>query len=509
MRFTLGLRVLMLVTAVNAAVFGAGLAFLAGSIAAEREELSDRFGELLLYTLQGTINPGGELKVASILEWPWWGEFSDAILVDRNLARTDAQSFIPRGVYLNPVGAAHRSASFDRAAVLGSIFAAMQSEERLDAGAGVAIPIYDPAGEVWGGCWFQLPAGAGTRELAVGLLPWFLGSTLLLSLVTFWVLRRNVLRPVEELAAASLRLSSGELDVRLERPSHADEIGDLVRSFNQMAAEVVRARTHLEEVAEDERKKARTAEEAAMTQRRLAAMGELAAGIAHEINNPLGGMRSAIETLERGDIDEERRERYLKLVDGGLSRIQGIVGKLLRFTPRSSASAERFRLADAARDAVELIQHRAESAGVELAVDLGEGGTDAKEGATLVRGDRSEIGQATLNLLQNAFDALEEGCQGEEPRVCVTLHSTAEEVCLRVRDNGPGVEEERLGRLTDLFHSSKDVGRGTGLGLPLALHVASAHGGQLLLSSPPGEGFIAELRLPVAAELPVDNEEQS
>ena len=79
MRFSLGLRVLLLVTAVNAAVFGAGLTFLAERIASEREELSDRFGELLLYTLQGTINPEGELKVASILEWPWWGEFSDAI----------------------------------------------------------------------------------------------------------------------------------------------------------------------------------------------------------------------------------------------------------------------------------------------------------------------------------------------------------------------------------------------------------------------------------------------
>lgn len=229
MRFSLGLRVLLLVTAVNAAVFGAGLTFLAGRIAAEREELSDRFGELLLYTLQGTINPGGELKVASILDWPWWGEFSDAILVDRNLGRASSEELVPRGVFLNPVGAAHRAGDFDRASVLSSISFAMQTETRVDSAAGVAIPIYDPGGAVWGGCWFQLPAGVGTRQLAQDLLPWFLGSTLLLSLVTFWVLRRNVLRPVEDLAAASLRLSQGELDVRLERPSHSDEIGDLVR----------------------------------------------------------------------------------------------------------------------------------------------------------------------------------------------------------------------------------------------------------------------------------------
>ena len=103
-----------------------------------------------------------------------------------------------------------------------------------------------------------------------------------------------------------------------------------------------------------------------MTQRRLAAMGELAAGIAHEINNPLGGMRNAVESLEMGDLDPERRERYLALVDGGLSRIQGIVGKLLRFTPRSGLSEEVFLFADAARDAVALIEHRAGSEGVAL-----------------------------------------------------------------------------------------------------------------------------------------------
>ena len=75
MRFSLGLRVLLLVMAANSAVFGAGLVFLVERISMEREEVSERFRKLLLYTLQGTINPGGELKVASILEWPWWGEF--------------------------------------------------------------------------------------------------------------------------------------------------------------------------------------------------------------------------------------------------------------------------------------------------------------------------------------------------------------------------------------------------------------------------------------------------
>ena len=182
----------------------------------------------------------------------------------------------------------------------------------------------------------------------------------------------------------------------------------------------------------------------------------------------------------------------MERVDGGLSRIQGIVGKLLRFTPRTELAEEIFPFADAARDAVGLVEHRASALGVELALDLDE------VGVSQVRGDQSEIGQAALNLLQNALDALEEGCQGAAPRVEIALRSEGDELVLEIRDNGPGVEEGRLGRLTDLFHTSKDVGRGTGLGLPLAMHVADAHGGRLLLSSPPGEGFHAELCLPRA-----------
>ena len=232
-----------------------------------------------------------------------------------------------------------------------------------------------------------------------------------------------------------------------------------------------------------------------MTQRRLAAMGELAAGIAHEINNPLGGMRNAVESLEKGDLDPERRARYLTLVDGGLSRIQGIVGKLLRFTPRSGFSEDVFLYAEAVQDAVALIEHRADSDGVKLAVAL-----EGAEGAT-VRGDRSEVGQAVLNLLQNALDALGDGCPEGAPQLSVSFVNEDGEHRLAVRDNGPGVEEERLSRLTDLFYTSKEVGRGTGLGLPLALHVASAHGGRLLLTSAPGGGFLAELCLPAAEEV--------
>ena len=104
-----------------------------------------------------------------------------------------------------------------------------------------------------------------------------------------------------------------------------------------------------------------------MTQRRLAAMGELAAGIAHEINNPLGGLQNAVVTLGRTDLAPEKRERYLGLLSDGLTRIGETVHRLRRFTPRS-APHEPLPLVDVARDSIDLVRHRADRAGVELAL---------------------------------------------------------------------------------------------------------------------------------------------
>src|SRR5262249_31029633 len=114
------------------------------------------------------------------------------------------------------------------------------------------------------------------------------------------------------------------------------ERADLIRQFNAMATTVQGFNTTLEREVARATEKARAAEAAAMTQRRLAATGELAAGVAHEINNPLGGLLNAAESLASEDLSEAKRSQYQALLHGGLERIQATVGRLLRLAPRAA-----------------------------------------------------------------------------------------------------------------------------------------------------------------------------
>ena len=502
MRISLRLRLLSLIAVINVAVFSAGIFYLSDLVTARQivqERKNREYAENLVFQTEGSISPEGELRVAQMLEWPMWGNVEDAILIDAN----------PGGVSLNPRGAVQRATTFDYARIERDLRRAIEESRRIPTAGGFAVPIRDNRqNRTWGGCWFTLSALDSEVDQVPfwrKLLPWFFASTLLLFLGTYSVLRRYVLKPVGMLASGARRMQEGELDVRLDSPAQRDEMADLITSFNSMATEVGKFHEHLEDEVQEARKKAYQAEAAAMRQRRLAAMGELAAGIAHEINNPLGGMLNAVDVLDRPETDAKKRVRYHELLRGGLQRIQGTVAGLLRFTPRSNQAAhqefERLDLRDPVRDALELVRHRAEKRSIEVVQrSVGKSERDFE-----VMGARSELGQVILNLLVNSLDALEEGklrdesVRGERsPRIQVELSRTQDDVCLVVIDDGPGVDSEHLERVADLFYTTKEVGRGTGLGLALVHNVIDAHGGRVQLSNEAGGGFRVELFLPAA-----------
>jgi two-component system C4-dicarboxylate transport sensor histidine kinase DctB len=285
-----------------------------------------------------------------------------------------------------------------------------------------------------------------------------------------------------------------------------------------MTVEVRDAEERLAREVREATAKARQAEAAAMTQRRLAATGELAAGIAHEINNPLGGLQNAVEVLARGSLPAPKREQYFELLRAGLERIRATVGQLLRFTPRhtNAAPLRPLRVERPIQDALALVRHRAQAQGVELVVSCAGASAPASGAAwpaalaarlaelPAVLGEEGELGQALLNLLVNALDAVREGLAdgARAPRIEVELGARAGELSIAVIDNGPGVGPAELGRIGDLFYTTKEVGQGTGLGLPIVHNVAAAHGGRLELESRPGAGFRATLVLPAAPGAP-------
>ena len=509
-RFSLQARVFLLVAILNGAVFGAGLIVFTQRLTDERRNLTSELLGQLAYTVEPTIRAGGDLNVGQLLRWPSWILFEDAVLCAASWGADDGR-VVPRGAYLNPVGRARRSATFDEQGVLRAIQQAVGQREVVSGVGGVAFPLEDAEGDVWGGCWFVVsPQGADGRELFWRLLPWFVGSTLLLTLGTFTAMRRFVLGPVRQLAEGSQRVSAGDFSVRLPVPRRRDELADLIRGFNEMTSTVHEYNERLAHQVDVATKNVRRAEAAAMTQRRLAATGELAAGVAHEINNPLGGLLNAVETLSREDLPEPKRAQYHDLLRGGLERIRSTVGQLLRFTPRATRTGP-VPLAGPVGDALALVRHRAEQEGVTLllrAADEAAGGTgggakghqgddrDRIEALPPVVGEANEIGQAVLNLLVNSLDAL--GTTPGGGTITVTLGQVdPEHVRIVVEDDGPGVEPAELQRVADLFYTTKEAGKGSGLGLAIVHNVVASHGGRIELDSADGGGFRVTIDLPV------------
>ena len=359
MRLTLRTRVLLLVFLINAVLFAVGGFSLMRAEEEGNRRSEEGFADLLGHALKSVIDPQEEIKTDSLLEWPNWTAVEDAILVGELLGADGTTGL--NGIKINPVGCGSRPLDFDRQGVDEALLEAYLTDSAVDVAGGWAVPIPSPVGDVWGACWYRRD-GMDRGPIARQILLYFLVSTLVLTGGTFLALRSLVLDPVRRLAAGAQRVRSGDLTYRVPEPLRRDEVADLVRAFNEMTRDVSEFNARLEREVAVATTQARQAEQAAMTQRRLAAMGTLAAGIAHEINNPLGGLQNALESLQAGGLDPAREKQYLALLRGGLDRIGRTVSQLLRFTPRDVVHAD-VDLEDVAGDALDLVRHRAERLG--------------------------------------------------------------------------------------------------------------------------------------------------
>ena len=506
---SLRMRVVLLTATINVIVFVVGGFWLGKGFVELQETSSRRLFEQLLFSLDGNIEAGDDLNVRRILEDPQWKRLGDAMIVSNNLEEVGGK-VIHHGVAINPLGRAGRGGSDVDQEILRAMLRVTSTGEKVAAAGGWAVLIETNRGP-WGAFWYRLPETFdNTSDMVMILLVWLILSTVLLTGGTFVALSSLVLDPVVRLISAVRRMEGGDLAARVEIAEGGGELLALSRGFNSMAAEVQSFSGRLEEEVRAATSQARTAEQAAMTQRRLAAMGEFAAGIAHEINNPLGGLLNAVEVIGREGTPPEKQSRYIALLQGGLERIRDTVGQLLRFTPRETVAVQ-VDLLDVARDSLALVGHRAKSLGVRLVLEsdgleipLTPKEETSRSKQTIVFGARNELGQALLNLLANALDALEEA-QGKDsedsktPNDLIKLSlaiSTEGGPTVTVTDNGPGVDAELLERVADLFFTTKEVGKGTGLGLSIVHGIVDAHDGRVLIESELGSGFRVRLEFP-------------
>jgi signal transduction histidine kinase len=252
-----------------------------------------------------------------------------------------------------------------------------------------------------------------------------------------------------------------------------------------------------------DRTEERRLERVARQTQRMQTVGTLAAGIAHEVNNPLAFIRANLTEIQRlGEIAESHRQGPdAKLAEeladlpsiaaetlDGIHRIERIVSGIRRLsTPRGEPVA-RVDLNEVARDAVRLANLHRDSS---VAVEMG-----AWQTPVWVEGSARRLVQAVLNVVLNAHQALEHGRDG---RIAISTRTDGDQAVLEVTDNGPGISPELQERVFDPFFTTKSPDKGTGLGLAIAFDIARDHGGQLDVRSRPGEGATFSLRLNLLA----------
>jgi signal transduction histidine kinase len=393
-------------------------------------------------------------------------------------------------IYLNPRGAVHRDPDgFPRAQILAGMEQARESDGMVPIAGGYCHALRQ--GEsIAGYVWFvprhppALPSSLPfwTSILAVGI------ATLLFGLVLFWAIRRTIGKPLGSLREAAVQVAGGSYSVRVTEPRGAGEFAPVSAAFNHMARQVESHTATLEKAVREAVEQAKQKERALVQSSRLASIGTLAAGVAHEINNPIGGMQNAVNRLLQNPDLAERQRVYLQLVQDGLQRIARTARRLLDFSPRQAAAGD-FAIDVAIEGARALVDHRVQRQYVELEVAVA-------PGLPKVRGDAHEIQQVVLNLLLNSLDALESKSRGG--RITVSATHEGGKIHLRVADNGPGMAAEDLPRIFDPFFTKKERPDASGLGMFISYSIVQSHGGEMTVESRPGDGFRVHIVLPVA-----------
>ncbi|MBM4063287.1 MAG: HAMP domain-containing histidine kinase, partial [Planctomycetes bacterium] len=293
------------------------------------------------------------------------------------------------------------------------------------------------------------------------------------------LLLRRVLLPVRELRDAAVAFGQGR---------RADELGDLATAFAAMALQLRQGREELEQrVEQRSREVLRTA--------RLADLGSLAAGIAHEVNNPLASIAACAEGLLRdtetgAPPDQAHLREYLQIVRKEAMRTRDLTARLLRFARQDPNRRDEVHLAEELREVAPMFAHQFATAGVELAVD-------APTPGPALLGDAAEWRQVVFNLVRNALDASPRGGK-------VHLRCCAEggQAVLEVADAGDGIRAEDQDRLFEPFFTTKAPGKGTGLGLAIVHRIVTGHGGHIVAENGPRGGAVFRVTVPLAAAGP-------
>ena len=309
--------------------------------------------------------------------------------------------------------------------------------------------------------------------------------------------------PIKEVISNIKEIAAGNFSKIIAVRSN-DEIGELAKGFNQMAVSLTKScdkleqwTRELESRVQERTKELQEAQTHLIQTEKLAATGKLAAGVAHEINNPIGIILNRIECLEMEAKESGLSPEVmndLKVISAHAKRVSKIVGGLLAFSRETARDSglEQINVNNVLEKAVILFDRLALQKGVQIEKRF-------SPNLSPIMGDGQKLEQAMVNLIDNALDASTRG-----GRIIIESKKKFRNdyfIQIAVSDTGCGIPKENLGKIFDPFFTTKEVGKGTGLGLAVCYGIIKDHHGKIELKSEAGRGAAFTITIPTVTEI--------
>jgi two-component system NtrC family sensor kinase len=313
----------------------------------------------------------------------------------------------------------------------------------------------------------------------------------------YFFITSGITRPLREMAAATGKIADGDLSVELSSKSK-DEIGQLAESFNYMLVRLKQARQELEnygrvleEKVEERTQQLTKMQDHLIQSEKMASMGQLAASIAHEVNNPLSGVliynQLIAKKITRGDFNREAILDYLSKMEHELSRSTKLVRSLLDFAVQTEPKIKEVNANDVLNRALELAIHAGYKENTRVEKDL--------QSLPTFMADPDQLEQVFVNLIMNALQAMPTG-----GTLGLRTYMENRELKIAVQDTGCGIPPENLSKIFAPFFSTKKEVKGVGLGLSVVYGIIQGLKGRIEVESKVGEGTTFTVCLPITQE---------